>query len=79
MRHEYGLKPCPFCGNKVKPFFLGEEDWKGREKGYISIRCFFCEATVTLPNISYYGPHIDIPLEETLGFEKVQAVWNERV
>ena len=76
---EQRLKRCPFCGEKVFPFFLGETDWKGRQKGFIAIQCPSCKVTVTHTDIYYYGPEIEIPLEETKGFEKLKAIWNKRI
>lgn len=79
---EYNLKPCPFCGNKVKPFFLEVEEYRMRrkeqQKGFIAIQCPFCEVVVTHADNYYFGPRIEIPLEETVGFEEIEPLWDRR-
>lgn len=68
------LKPCPFCGGEAEITFSGRigDNWRG----YIVAKCEICGASSK--GAFYYGPEIEIDLEETVGGEKAMKAWNMR-
>lgn len=66
------LKKCPFCGGDAEVVSLGDP----KHGAYIVCRCSTCHAAVK--GAYYRGEIITIPLEETVGGEKVMKVWNRR-
>lgn len=66
------LKECPFCGGKAEIMFSGSYT----NGGYIVAQCTECG--VRTKGVYYRGPVIEIPLEDTVGGEKVAKRWNER-
>lgn len=71
------LKNCPFCGGKATVAFIGRKNYyNGSIKGFITVKCWFCEARVK--GAFYHGEEIRIPLELTIGAEEASEAWNRR-